>query len=270
MNVWSPLLTGVEWIIRWLWCSKLPHRNGRIPAGCVVWFYWLQVSYQSSHRPAKAVMQRSTYCVFLLLEFRRSAWPFPHFSPMTFLSSAFVVWTIWAVRWTGCWGKTMFVLYWGNRQAALAMPMIYRLSWRPQALKSLSRQVTHKQRHARIAAHFWFIQTRFIYAMNMKRCTIIKRNAVHEVIFGLEHRMWVTKIRQSAIMRTVHKQCVELQTLHNLLFREKIMQESQENVIRLVTMRQCDFSTVTHWRIWHPEESVSLLFSIFLCIKAQF
>lgn len=96
-----------------------------------------------------------TVFFFLLLEFRRSAWPFPHFSPMTFLSSAFAVWTIWAVRWTGCWEKMMFVLYWGNRQAALPMPMIYRLSWRRQDLKSLSRQVTHKQRHARIAFLFY-------------------------------------------------------------------------------------------------------------------
>lgn len=48
---------------------------------------------------------------FILLDFRRSAWPFPLFFPLMLLNSAFVVWTIWAVRWIGCWGKMMFVLY---------------------------------------------------------------------------------------------------------------------------------------------------------------
>lgn len=38
-----PLLSGVEWIIWWHRCSKLPHGHGRIPAGCAVWLYWFQV-----------------------------------------------------------------------------------------------------------------------------------------------------------------------------------------------------------------------------------
>lgn len=82
------------------------------------------------------------------IEFRRTAWLFPLFFRMTFLSSVFEVWTTWAVRWTGCWGKMKSVSYWGNRQAVQATPspVIYRLSWRHQELKSLSRQVTHKQR----------------------------------------------------------------------------------------------------------------------------
>ena len=54
VNGWLPLLTGMEWIIRRLWCSQLPHGYGRIPASCTVWLHRLQVritpQYTVSHK----------------------------------------------------------------------------------------------------------------------------------------------------------------------------------------------------------------------------
>lgn len=160
VNVWLPLLAGMEWIIRRLWRSQLSHRDGRIPASCGVWLYWHQVSHQSRSMKKNKSTQHahSDYTLFLcvlFLEFRRIAWLFPHFFPKTFLSFASVEWTTWAVRWTGCWGKMKFVSLWGNMQSVLGIlsPTIYRLSWRHQEPESLSHQVTHKQRQA-ITAHF--------------------------------------------------------------------------------------------------------------------
>lgn len=83
------------------------------------------------------------------LEFKRNVWPFRHFYPMAYPSSAFMAWATWAARWTGCWGKMMFLSSWGNKQkTVLAMwnHVIYRLSWTDQEPKSPSHQVTHKQR----------------------------------------------------------------------------------------------------------------------------
>ena len=65
--VWLPLLSGVEWIRRWLWRSQLSHGYGRIPASCAVWLHWLQVR----HYEETPQNEHTTYtviqfvCVFL-------------------------------------------------------------------------------------------------------------------------------------------------------------------------------------------------------------
>lgn len=181
---WLPVLTGVEWIIRWLWCSQLSHGYGRIPASCAVWLHWLQVSHKSSHaHTVKTHISLYTTCTqwykvchpVFCIEWRRNAWPFPRFFPTTFLSSASVVWIIWAVRWTGCWGKMKSVSYWGNREEEMETlsPVIYRLSWKHQELKSLSYQVTHRARMYDDSSLFQVLRKMFILAINMKVCTLI-------------------------------------------------------------------------------------------------
>lgn len=90
------------------------------------------------------------HILFYILEFRRTAWHSRHCFPTTSASFVSVVWTTWAARWTGCWGRKKSVSYWGNRKAvqAILSPVIYKLSWRHQELKSPSHQVKHKFKHA--------------------------------------------------------------------------------------------------------------------------